>query len=332
MKDFSAWMPSRLRRQPAGWRVEWRRLGQLRFTEPFFAQTLNDCVEYPANLLFARETGMETLGELAATTPGLPPTVFIFHLSRCGSTLITQTLAASERNIVISEAGPVNDVLQAHRVDPGVTDALRQQWLQWLVNVLGRRRFPAESHLFIKFDCWHSLALPLIRRAFPQVPWLFVYRDPVEILASHRQLRGPQMIPGVLNPAIFGWDEALVRQMGLEEYGARVLAAVAEAALTAAGDGTGEWINYRELPDKLLHQLVPRWNPGLTEPEREQAAAASRRNAKNPVLPFEDDTRAKQAVANEPLRELSRRWLEPVYARLEAARQAGQGAPASRSS
>jgi hypothetical protein len=192
-------------------------------------------------------------------------------------------------------------------------------WLQWLVSVLGRRRFPPEAHLFIKFDCWHTRFLPLIRRAFPGVPWLFVYRQPVEVLASQSRQRGAQMIPGVLEPALFGWDAAAVAAMDLDEYGARVLAAVCEAALGAAKDGSGEFLNYTELPQAVLRRFLPRWNPGLTEAELERAAAASLLNAKNPVLPFEPDSARKRAEAGQRLRDLSRRWLDPVFARVEAA-------------
>ncbi len=319
MTNFGAWVPVRLRRQSGVWRLQWRRLGAARFTDPFFAQTIDACVAHPANLLFTRETGVGTLRETAARSPGLPPTAFIFHMSRCGSTLITQMLAALERNIVISEARPIDDVLRAHLQDPALEEPARLLWLQWLVSVLGRRRFPAEAHLFIKFDCWHSLFLPLIRRAFPGVPWLFVYRQPVEVLASQSRHRGAHMIPGVLEPALFGWDPAAVAAMDLDEYGARVLAAVGEAALSAAQDGSGEFLDYSELPQAVFRRFLPRWNPGLTEAELERAATAALLNAKNPILPFEPDSARKRGEAGERLRELSRRWLEPVYARLDQA-------------
>ena len=49
---------------------------------------------------------------------------------------------------------------------------------------------------FVKFDSWNTLDLALIRRAFPDVPWIFLYRDPVEVIVSHMRQRGSQMIPG----------------------------------------------------------------------------------------------------------------------------------------
>ena len=36
------------------------------------------------------------------------PSGFIFHMSRCGSTVISQMLAALAEHVVVSEAGPID--------------------------------------------------------------------------------------------------------------------------------------------------------------------------------------------------------------------------------
>jgi hypothetical protein len=53
-----------------------------------------------------------------------------------------------------------------------------------MVAALGQAR-AGETRLFLKLDCWHMRDLPLFRRAFPNTPWVFLYRDPVEVLVSH---------------------------------------------------------------------------------------------------------------------------------------------------
>jgi outer membrane protein assembly factor BamD (BamD/ComL family) len=45
-------------------------------------------------------------------------------------------------------------------------------------------------------------------------------------------------------------------------------------------------------------------------------------HAKYPQLDYENDTRQKQQVASNRLRELAGRWLEPIYQQLEMLRQA----------
>src|SRR5262252_3155903 len=91
--DLDGWIPVGLHWAGARPMVEWRRLEGVRFGDPFFDMTLERAMGSPFRLLFPRWTGIETLEERASTHPGIPPSGFIFHISRCGSTLISQMLA-----------------------------------------------------------------------------------------------------------------------------------------------------------------------------------------------------------------------------------------------
>ena len=302
--------------------VDWGYLGTRRFTEPFFAQTIAPCVRHPADLLFRHQTPLENLGDIAATQPSVRPTGFIFHMSRCGSTLVSQMLAAAPANIVLSEAGPVDDILRLHFRNPSITDEQRVQWLQRLVSVLAWRRHPAEKNVFIKFDCWHVMFLPLLQRAFPGVPWIFLYREPIEVMASAKKQLGGQMIPGVLQPALFGWDAATVERMSLYEYTARVLAKLCEAALAQARNGNGKLVNYRQLPDAIWPALLEYWRVQFSPDEMKRMSEAAQLDAKNPVLPFASDSQAKRDSASPEFRALTGQWLDEVYQQLEAQRLA----------
>ena len=320
MSDMSGWVPIRIEWQDSRPMVDWGYRGARRFTEPFFAQTVNACLRHPADLLFRHQTPLEELGEIAASQPGIRPTGFIFHMSRCGSTLISQMLAAAPSNIVLSEAGPIDEILRAHFRHPEITEAQREQWLRWLVGALAWRRHPAERNAFIKFDCWHVLFLPLIQRAFPDVPWIFLYREPLEVMASAQKQLGGQMIPGVLQPGLFGWDEATVAKMTLFEYAARALAKLCEAALAQAKAGHGRLVNYRQLPGAVWPALMDYWNVSCSAEETERMLSAATLNAKNPVLPFEGDSQAKRDSATAEIRALTQQWLAGVYQQLEAQR------------
>jgi len=243
-------------------------------------------------------------------------------MSRCGSTLISQMLAATPENIVLSEAAPVDAVLRAHFRDPAITEAQRVRWLQWLAGVLAWRRHPSEKNFFIKFDCWHALFLPLIQSAFPGVPWIFVYREPLEVMASHLGHRGAQMIPGVLEPCLFGWDLETAGRMTLNEYGVRVLAKISEAALAGVRSGNGRLVNYRQLPDAVWPALMDYWKVEFSGGETARMMDAALLNAKNPVLPFEADRQARRDSAPAELRAITRQWLDGVYQQLESQRLA----------
>jgi hypothetical protein len=224
--------------------------------------------------------------------------------------------------VVISEAGPIDGVLRSHLRDSAITEEQRIHWLRGLLNALGQRRREDEKSLFVKFDSWHALFLPLIQRAFPSVPWIFIYREPVEVLMSQSRQKGGHMIPGVLEPALFGWDQDAVKLMSVAEYGGRVLARISEAALEQVRIGRGRLVNYRQLPGVVWPSLMRYWGADCPEEAPEAVARVSRFHAKNPKMPFADDTAAKNRSAPEGMHQFARQWLDGVYQQLEAQRLA----------
>src|SRR5262245_14392800 len=104
--------------------VEWCDLGPCRFCEPFFDRTVEAALRQPFHQLFRVQTPIDVLESEGAKRP----TGFIFHMGRCGSTLIAQLLASLESTVVISEAQPIDAVLRADVPDPD--EALRISWLR----------------------------------------------------------------------------------------------------------------------------------------------------------------------------------------------------------
>lgn len=324
--DLDNWIPIRLYWNGLRPMVDWCYLGQSRFSHPFFSQTIESCLRKPFNLLFRHQTPIELLGQRNEIRTGLAPSGFIFHMSRCGSTLIAQMLAASSRSIVISEAAPIDLTLRANLRHPGgVTDDQRATWFRWLVSALAQPR-NREEFCFIKFDAWNVMDLPVIRKAFPDVPWIFIYRDPVEVMVSQFGRRGAHMIPGAIAPKLFGTtiDEAV--SMSPEEYCARVLATICESALRYHAGG-GMLINYKQLPEVVLTSLSNYMGLDWTATEREKMKNVRRLHAKNPSTDFRPDSAGKQDNATREIRDAAQKWLYPVYERLEIARQAQETNP-----
>ncbi|MFP2907634.1 sulfotransferase family protein [Pyxidicoccus sp. 3LFB2] len=322
---LDGWVPGRIHVEERGLRVDWCHLGTQRFTDPFFDQTLERRLRHPFPLLFRHQTTMEALVARSAERPGLPVRGLVFHMSRCGSTLVAQLLAALPRHIVLSEPGPVDTVLRAHLRLPGVTDAQRVEWLRAVVGALGQRRNPEEQAVFLKLDAWHVLELPLLQRAFPGVPWLFLYREPVEVMASHQGHRGAHMLPGMLGPALLGLEPEALTGMPLEEFGARVLARICEAGLRGYRErqGPARLLDYRQLQTESLALLTELFGLDVTPEDAERLRGAAERDAKNPVVPFADDTEDKARRVSELSREMAERWVRPAYEALEAERLQG---------
>jgi hypothetical protein len=320
---LKGWTPARVKWSGGRPVIDWCYTGDRRFTEPFFENTLQHCLRRPFALLFRHETPIETLRDLHAARPGLAPTGFLFHMSRCGSTLASQMLAALPQNLVLSEPGPVDAILRTRLRDGAPPDEERSAWLRWMVSALGQPRTGQEKHLFIKFDCWNVLELPVIRRTFPEVPWVFLYRNPLEVLVSQMRQRGVQMIPGMLEPALFGVDPAAALAMPPEEYCARVLACMCGAALKhGQGDPLGLWLNYRDLPAAVCSTLLDHFGVQFAPADLERMRQVTQFDAKNPSMFFTDDTAAKERAASERVRRLADEMLRSLYRELEACRSA----------
>lgn len=321
LPDLTGWTPIRVYWRQSRPLVDWCYTGRLRFTAPFFDQTVEECLQRPFNLLFRHQTPIDALAEFELLQPGLLPSGFIFHMSRCGSTLVSQLLAALPHATVIAEAAPLDAVLHANLHDPGIADEQRLAWLRGMVSALGQRRQGQEQHYFVKFDCWNTLDLGLIRRAFPDVPWIFVYRDPVEVMVSHLKQRAGRMLPGPVEACLLGLDLVAAFQMPPEEYCARALGSICRAALEHQG-GRSRLVHYRQLPEVVWSSLLDFFGVAHADADLERMGHAAQFHAKNPAAHFVDDTAAKRREATDLMRQMAERWVSEWYERLEAARAA----------
>src|ERR1041384_7884431 len=115
-------------------------LGGLRFTAPFFEQTIGQAMRHPFNLLFGHSSPLAEIAARADDMPELEPSGFIFHMSRCGSTVVSQMLAALPRNVVLSEPAPIDQILRLPDRFPNAPESEVVRCLRGLVVALGRRR------------------------------------------------------------------------------------------------------------------------------------------------------------------------------------------------
>ena len=132
-------------------------------------------------------TEFDVLLQLEKQLDSVQPTGFIFHSSRCGSTLVANACRAITNSIVLSEANAIDKLIARFITDAdgAVKESLYSVFLRGVVHALAQRRAGNEQHLFIKFACCSFAQIERIRRIWPNVPWLFLYRDPVETIVSN---------------------------------------------------------------------------------------------------------------------------------------------------
>jgi hypothetical protein len=321
---LAGWSPFR-----AGWSdgrmvVDWCHFGSRRFVEPFFYESVACAMTEPFNMAFQQRSPIEALARLP---PGVPIGGFIFHMSRCGSTLCTQALASLSKNIVLSEPAPVNAVIRAPEFGPATIDD-SAGWLAGMINAFAQPRLGDERHLFVKFSAANTFDLPLVIRTFPEVPWIFLYRDPIEILASHQIEGSADFLPGAIPAQRLGLHGKEPWTLDAQRYQAHCLAGIGQAALSAGRQNPRSlFVNYRELPDALWESLPPHIGFTLSESDRAAIVETTRRHAKRPDTRFVDDTAAKQRAA-EHLREMTEEIVGPTFAALDLVRQQQRQRPA----
>ncbi|WP_315837396.1 hypothetical protein [Bradyrhizobium prioriisuperbiae] len=315
----TGWLPVAASWRDDTLRVDWSFFGEQPLREPFFDDSVQHALRKPFNRLFRYQTPIERLPEWLQANRHLQPDGFIFHMSRCGSTLVSQMLGALPGAIAISEAGPVDTVVNARRINPDLSEDDQVRWLQWMISAFGQARRGDERLFVVKLDCWHTRDLALFRRAFPTVPWIFLYRDPVEVLVSHRRQPGMQMLPQLVGADRFGLNPDLSWQAPAE-YQARVLAGICEPMVRHDTPDGGLLINHRQLPQAVSTLIMPHFGIATDAHEQTVLTEAGSRNAKMPGDAFVNDSAGKQHDATATVRDLADRWLTELYRQLEAKR------------
>ena len=306
-------------REEKAW-VDWIFLDKNRFLEPFHNDTINLLLREPFNALFRHQTPIDFLGEIDEKQRGVAPKGFIFHVSRCGSTLVSQMLASLPQNIVISEASIFDKIIRAENYFPNVSEEQKIQWLRWTVNALAQKRFAAEENLFIKFDSWGILDLPLIEKAFPDVPWIFMYRNPTEVIVSNLRQPGAQMIPGAIQKIFPTMNLMDILQLSTEERFARTIAAFCQAALDNIENKNAMLVNYTQLPEVATTEICQHFQVAFTDGDVEKMKKSSKFNAKIPNEKFQPDTTEKRREASETVIHFAEHLINPLYEKLEKAR------------
>lgn len=305
--NLEGWLPIRVWQEVGQWQVDWCWFGDTRLHQPFFRDAVEDALRLPFNQAFRRKTALSTLVDWQACSPGLAPSAFIFHASRCGSTLISQMLAQLDNHVVISEPPPLDALLRSDL--PAVE---RRAAIKGLLSAYGQRRLGVEQRLVIKLDAWNIGELPLLRECFPETPWLFLYRDPLEIAVSHLRRPGMHMVPGMIGASVLDEEFAFSSR---EDYIARRLGRLLASGLAQCLAFGGLAVNYSELPQAMAGRLATFF--ALDIEQRRQVFTAVGQHAKQPSQVFVGDSDDKRREASVLLRERVEHWAREPYEALE---------------
>lgn len=302
------WLPVDLKRHEGRILVEWLHFAGLPLTDPFFEETQRKAQLLPFNRLMRCAT---PLAAVEAFIDAPPLDGLVFHMSRCGSTLVGQMLGAVREHVVLSEPPVLDTMIQI--VGRGQADPLL---VRAMAGALARDRGDGARHRFVKLDAWHCFVLPMLRQVWPDTPWVFLYRNPVEVLVSQQRRPGMHCRPGVLPLDAYGIDA--YEAAAAPDYAAWILDRICRAAADAVDDRC-LLLDYAALPGALVDSVLPHFGVSPEGKDRARIVAAGGRYSKAPTLAFTPDSATKQQEASPALRAIAAPLLE-THARLEALR------------
>jgi hypothetical protein len=310
LAELARWTPVRFDFSGPAPAVDWADLSAERFVEPFFDQTVARWASGPRARPLVR-TGLEALVALDSE-PSLEPAGMVFHLSRCGSTLVSRLLGTLPGVVVLAEPAPLNALLglETDRIDE--TALIRV--VRLLVRALARCRHGDERRVVLKCTSWNIRRRAVLAAAFPETPWIWVQRDPARVLAS-LLAKPPGWLEVQATPPraawLFGLDPAAVPAMTRAEFAARGLGAMFEAAATDPARRL--CIDHADLPAAVWQRAAP--HLGLEADARtiERMTEESQFYSKEPVPRlFAGDAPERPPMAD-AMRDAAQRFAEPGY-------------------
>ena len=287
--DVSELLPTALRVENGRPVVEWRRVPPAALDSPFFvdglASTTTEADAVLTDLSFLRE-----VAERAGPFSGLS---VIAHVSRCGSTLVSNCMKFLPSIAVLSEP-PIMNALLAPRLrdaDEG-TDAEWNESRRVILKAFGglvARHF-ASSRVAIKLSSWSTFGLPLWIEIEPAAPLLVIIRHPIEVAVS--------------NLAHYGFMSTYSGPAeGAEEYCVDVLRRYF-GVIAALPPGRATIVDYEQLDAAMIADLLARLFGPLPEGCYARIEAEMRRDSKKTSVAFTADSEQKQALASPELRRL----------------------------
>ena len=197
MEDLRNWIPCKLENDAGAWQLRWMDLSAHHIAEPFFDETISiGLARMRERSPYHTLSNTDFLVESSFGINTIAPTCFVFHVSRCGSTLLTQALSTDPGNIVYAEPPLLDEILRASLHDKNLTEMEMESWFKAALKMMGQQRNNQHQMLIIKLDSWHIHFYPLLRKWYPNTPFYFLSRKPDAIIASHDKRRGLHSIPG----------------------------------------------------------------------------------------------------------------------------------------
>jgi hypothetical protein len=316
-KIGKGWLPVSLSLDANPPSATWMEFGSTPLSKPFFEDSVLK-LENAFPPVKKLTTNVEAILAAGGQWPTAAPEGLIFHISRCGSTLLANALRLREDLVVVSEAEPITGLLDPYAASklgyrPDQWLPLQAKLLESLATLFAHYRSGKKERVIIKFASWNILSWAAIRRIWPDIPCIVLIRDPVEVMISNLTMsigwmkhKTYPLDPG--DPPVTGMRDA--------EYCARMIGKLCEAGIQVSNDNC-RVLDYGSLNAATIRDAAAFLKVEL--PRGDHLGQVLRVDAKDPRQrrPFRDDREKKQQSATESMRRAVLQWASEPYTQLK---------------
>jgi hypothetical protein len=277
----------------------------------------------------ARHRDAQAKREQHQVPKALDLTAVVFHESRCGSTLVANTLIGMNptKHRTYSESAPPAVAIKSVCGETYGNCSLKQAAtvLKDVMYLMSRSNDPMEERVFFKMQSVTTRNLAVFQEAFPDTPWLFVYREPVQVMMSHlkdgthhancvrSKASPPQMVRDIASR-----KQLHAERMEPEFYCAAHLASITESAVAGlkTSSSLGIPVNYDTLPGRLYEEILPSLGVEVGPAEIERIRQVASKYAKgrgDRAGQFEGDSEQKEKMASTQVKNAAETFLKESY-------------------
>jgi hypothetical protein len=300
--------------------VRWIHLGSEELSDPFFVHTVKRLRRGtpPAPQV---ETSLDMLTGL--DLPPVSPAGIIFHVSRCGSTLVLNTLKTAERVVGVSEPQPITLALELSRSESAAGRRRAAEVLRSIVSLYAHYQGGEAGQVVVKCHVPNIRALPWIRTIWPDVPCLVLIRDPLEVVVSNVLLPAKWLLAWGPDrpdsPHVFGCVPDEIAERDSAAFCAWCIGRFFEIADSVLDDRTAV-LDYEDLGSGTLTAVMDWFGLSRSPGSEANFQQSLLRNAKRPGDVYEDDRAKKRAAVTARIRESVERWTAGHYLRIRERR------------
>lgn len=240
---------------------------------------------------------------------------FIFHMSRCGSTLFSNLLKCSSDITVFSEPTIINSVLDPTK---DISSIDRQALIYSSIKALSNFS-PNNNLTIIKFRSWNIYFIDIIYSGFGFIPSIFIHRNGLEVLSSIMKKRPGWLRAKITCSKFFGGilecSKEDVIKMNDQEYVLRILKSFVEKIIKFKRQKIVS-IEYSTLKNEFIEIVNEVFSVRFSEKELEILKEKMKEYSKGENRLFFEDGLKKREEYGSDLVELNENLVEDLRKKL----------------